>query len=252
MAVISPVLSAMGHQVIALPTAVLSAHTGGLGSPAVQSCTGFGLAAIRHYQELGISVDCIYSGYLADVQNQKLVQQAFEVWPNALKIVDPVLGDKGRYYKGMEDMTAGLREICGLADIILPNLTEACLLMDRPFPEQEVTQELLDELSEGLGQLCSQSMITGVRRGRDVLCIGCGRQSFQVHRQAIARSYPGTGDLFGAVVTGALLRGNALSAAVDAAAGFVLDAIKHTDPEANPALGVWFEPILGLLSGGGV
>ena len=252
MSVIAPVLSTMGHQVVALPTAILSAHTGGLGTPVVQDCTAFGPAAVRHYQELGIEVDCIYSGYLASVENQALVRQAFEAWPNALKIVDPVLGDKGQLYQGMDGMVDGMRELCRLADIILPNLTEAALLLDRPYPEEELTAEQIAEFGEGLAAICPQSLMTGVRQGRDLACIGFGKQKFEVRRQAILRGYPGTGDLFGAVLTGALLRGNALSAAADAAAGFVVDSIKHTAADANPALGVWFEPILGRLCGGGV
>lgn len=252
MAVIAPVLSAMGHQAVALPTALLSAHTGGLGDPAVQDCTEFGPKVLRHYQELGISFDCIYSGYLANTENQKLVEQAYEIWPDALKIADPVMGDHGRLYKGMEEMLPGMRRICGRADVILPNLTEACLLLDKPYPEEEMTEEQKKALSDALSAYYPQSLVTGIPAGRDLECMGCGRQDFVVRRPHLEPNYPGTGDLFGAVMTGALLRGNALSAATDAAAGFVLDSIRHTDPTADPALGVWFEPLLYRLSGGDV
>lgn len=251
-AVIAPVLSAMGHQAVALPTALLSAHTGGLGNPAVQSCTEFGPEALHHYQELEISFDCIYSGYLANTENQKLVEKAYELWPDALKIADPVMGDHGRYYKGMEEMLPGMRHICGRADVILPNLTEACFLLDKPYPAKEMTEEQKKELANTLSTYYKQSLVTGIPMGRDLECMGCGEQNFSVRRPHLKPSYPGTGDLFGAVLTGALLRGNALSAATDAAAGFVLDSIRHTDPSADPALGVWFEPILYRLNGGGL
>lgn len=252
MAVIAPVLSTMGHQAVALPTALLSTHTGGLGIPARLNSEDFGLKAIQHYQQLGLSFDCIYSGYLAEPRNQQLVLAAYDAWPDALKIADPVLGDGGRIYTGMENMLPAMREVCMRADLVTPNLTEACLLLDRSCPEGETTAEELQQLTDGLSGLYRETLITGVRQGRDLVSIGCGEQDFSVRRLALDRSYPGTGDLFGAVLTGALLRGNALSAAADAAAGFVSDAIKYTDPSANPALGVWFEPILGRLCNGGI
>lgn len=252
MSVIAPVLSAMGHQAVALPTALLSTHTGGLGSPAVQDCTDFGPAVLQHYQSLGVEFDCIYSGYLASTRNQQLVQQAYKAWPDALKVADPVLGDNGKLYSGMEEMLPGMREICRGADIILPNLTEVCLLLEQPFPEQQTGAEQLEELFSGLKEICPQALVTGVQQGRDLVSIGCGHQEFRVRRPKLGQNYPGTGDLFGAVLTGALLRGNALSAAADAAAGFVSDCIRYTDPQADPALGVWFEPQLYRLCGGGV
>ena len=251
-AVIAPVLSAMGHQAVVLPTTLLSTHTGGLGDPVMQDCTAFGPQALRHYQELGLSFDCIYSGYLASPENQKLVLAAYEAWPDAAKIADPVLGDNGRLYKGMENMLPYMKEICEKADLVIPNLTEACLLMDRPYPQQELTEQEVEEIAAGLSGQFNQTLVTGIRQGRDLMSLGCGKQNFKVRRLALDRNYPGTGDLFGAVLAGALLRGNALSAAADAAAGFVADSIKHTDPNADPALGVWFEPILNRLCGGGV
>ena len=250
-AVIAPVLSVMGHQPAALPTAILSTHTG-FGSPAVQDCQAFGPMALRHYQRLGVEFDCIYSGYLAGAQNQQLVKEAFKLWPSALKVVDPVLGDKGRLYSGMEGMLEGMRELCRMADIIVPNLTEAALLTGCAYPAADPTEEELAALKEGLCGICPQALITGVPMGRDLVSVGCGKQEFIVRKQALNRSYPGTGDLFGAVLTGSLLRGNALSAAADAAAGFVVDAIRHTDPGSDPAYGVWFEPILSKLCGGGM
>lgn len=248
----APVLAAMGHQPIMLPTALFSPHTGGLGQPAAQMCGGYGPAALQHYRELGLQIDCIYSGYLAGTGDQELVRRAFEFWPEALKIVDPVLGDGGRFYTGMEDKLPGVRELCRGADVILPNLTEACLLLGLPQPQQELDQAGAGALAEELAGLCGQTVVTGLPQGRHLACAGGGKERFVVQRLRIDRSYPGTGDLFASVLVGALLRGNAVSAAADAAAGFVAEAIENTDPAANPALGVWFEPLLGRLAGRGV
>ena len=151
-----------------------------------------------------------------------------------------------------EDKLPGVRELCRGADVILPNLTEACLLLGLPQPQQELDQAGAGALAEELAGLCGQTVVTGLPQGRHLACAGGGKERFVVQRLRIDRSYPGTGDLFASVLVGALLRGNAVSAAADAAAGFVAEAIENTDPAANPALGVWFEPLLGRLAGRGV
>ena len=135
LSVIVPVLSALGVQAVALPTAVLSTHTGGLGTPAKLADPAYGPAALAHYHQLGIKFDCIYSGYLADAAQAKLVQQAFELWPRAFKVVDPVLGDGGRLYSGLgADMVPAMYDLCSHADLIVPNVTEAALLLGDPLP----------------------------------------------------------------------------------------------------------------------
>ena len=135
LSVIVPVLSCLGVQAVALPTAVLSTHTGGLGTPAKLSNPGYGPAALAHYQRLGLRFDCIYSGYLSDPTQAKLVEQAFELWPHALKVVDPVLGDGGRLYKGLgTEMVPAMYNLCSKADLITPNVTEAALLLGDPLP----------------------------------------------------------------------------------------------------------------------
>ena len=132
LSVIVPVLSALGVQAVALPTAVLSTHTGGLGTPAKLSNPGYGPAALDHYHRLGLQFDCIYSGYLADGAQAHLVEQAFTLWPNALKVVDPVMGDGGQMYRGLSaDLVQAMQTLCARADVIVPNMTEAALLLDR-------------------------------------------------------------------------------------------------------------------------
>lgn len=251
LSVIGPVLAAMGCQPVLLPTAIFSTHTGGLGQPAVQLCHGYGEGALEHYRSLGVQIDCIYTGYLASEEDQHLAARAFYQWPQALKVVDPVMADHGRFYAGMEDKLPGMQALCRSADLILPNLTEACFLLEEELPQGELDESAARALAGRLNALCPQAVVTGLPMGRYLACAGAGRDAFVVRRLRLDRSYPGTGDLFAAVLTGALLRGNALSAATDAAAGFVADAIAATDPTASTAFGVWFEPLLGRLTPGG-
>ena len=106
-----------------------------LGTPAKLANPGYGPAALEHYHRLGVKFDCIYSGYLADAAQAKLVEQAFELWPRAFKVVDPVLGDGGRLYSGLgADMVPAMYSLCSKADLIVPNVTEAALLLGDPLP----------------------------------------------------------------------------------------------------------------------
>ena len=98
LAVILPVLSVMGLQPVALPTVVLSTHTGGLGTPARLDGCAYGEAALEHYHALGLDFDCIYTGYLGGEAQVALAEKAFALWPSAHKVVDPVMGDNGKAY----------------------------------------------------------------------------------------------------------------------------------------------------------
>lgn len=250
LSVIIPALSAIGHQVICLPTAVLSSHTGGLGLPARMDSDTYGLAALEHYAQIGMEFDCIFSGYLATPAQAQLVQRAFQLWPGACKVVDPAIGDNGKLYSSLSDeMVSVMADLAHHADLMLPNLTEAHLLLGLPQPEStfDWQKETALDLADRLTSICPNLVITGVPMGKYLACVGSGKEQFVLKKLLQPRSYPGTGDLFAAVVIGFLLRGNALSAAVDAAATFVSDCILATAPDADPRFGVWFEPQLKKL-----
>ena len=130
LAVILPVLSVMGIQPIALPTVVLSTHTGGFGTPARMDGCAYGEAALEHYRDLGLEFDCLYTGYLGGEAQVALAEKAFSYWPAAKKIVDPVMGDNGKAYSTVTPaLIDRMRALCQQADLILPNATEAGLLL---------------------------------------------------------------------------------------------------------------------------
>ena len=252
LSVIVPVLSCLGVQAVALPTAVLSTHTGGLGTPAKLSNPGYGPAALAHYQRLGLRFDCIYSGYLADPTQAKLVEQAFELWPRALKVVDPVLGDGGRLYKGLgADMVPAMYNLCSKANLIVPNVTEAALLLCDPLPGVGSSEQAAEQAAR-LTRIAPQVVVTGVTGLSDGRCIGCvgaarGGQGYSVKTPLIPRMYHGTGDIFGAVLVGRILQGNVPHAAVQAAAAFVSECIRQTPEGTDERLGVWLEAALPKL-----
>ena len=202
LAVILPVLAGMGFQPVALPTVVLSTHTGGLGTPARMDGSAYGMAALEHYQTLGLQFDCIYTGYLGGEAQVALAEKAFALWPAAYKVVDPVMGDNGKAYS---------------------------------------------TVTPALQPLASNAVVTGLPLGKYIGCAGTGADRFVIKKLHISRSFPGTGDLYGAVLIGSLLQGNALSAAADNAAEFVSLAIQGTPYMQDTRFGVWFEPLLPRL-----
>ena len=244
LSVIVPVLSALGAQAVAVPTAVLSTHTGGLGTPAKLANPGYGPAALEHYRRLGLRFDCIYSGYLADASQAKLVEQAMDLWPDALTVVDPVMGD---HVMVVGDVRLGEHR----ASLILPNTTEAALLLGDPMPGVTGEAELhtAQTQAQRLTRICPRVLITGVAAGRGIACVGADRATGEslVRTPMVPKSFHGTGDIFGAVLVGRLLQGNVLPAAAQAAAVFVADCLKATPDEADERLGVWLESVLPQL-----
>ena len=232
LSVIVPILSAMGVQAVAVPTAVLSTHTGGLGAPARLTSPGYGPAALAHYRRLGLKFDCIYSGYLSETSQALLVEQAIEYWPDALAVVDPVMGDNGRMYSGLPaEMVPALYTLCSHADIILPNATEAALLLgDAPPAANAATPAYAAEAAARLTRLCPQVLLTGTAAGHSMVCSGAVRGGE------------------GYTVRTPLLQGNVAAAAAQAAAVFVGDCLRATPDGADERYGVWLENVLPKLT----
>ena len=223
-----------------------------VGTPAKLANPGYGPAALEHYHRLGVKFDCIYSGYLADAAQAKLVEQAFELWPRAFKVVDPVLGDGGRLYSGLgADMVPAMYSLCSKADLIVPNVTEAALLLGDPLPGVGSAEQAAAQAAR-LTRVAPQVVVTGVTGiggGRYIGCVGAARggEGYAVKTPLQPRMFHGTGDIFAAVLVGRILRGNVPQAAVQAAAAFVAECIRQTPEGADERLGVWLENALPKL-----
>ena len=248
LSVILPVLSIMGIQPVALPTVVLSTHTGGFGTPSRMDGCAYGEAALDHYHALGLDFDCIYTGYLGGEAQVALAEKAFALWPAARKVVDPVMGDNGKAYSTVTpELIDRIRSLCRAANLILPNYTEAQLLLQREPVNDSLNDAAAQALADELVQLAPSAIVTGLPLGKYIGCAGGGRDRFVIKKLHIDRSFPGTGDLYGAVLIGSLLQGNVLSAAADNAAEFVSLAIQNTPAAQETRFGVWFEPLLPRL-----
>ena len=254
--VILPVLSAMGLQVCPIPTAVLSAHTGGLGDVAMRDLTDYLPAALEHYQRINIDFECIYSGFLGSVAQIDHCLDFFASFSSALTVVDPVMGDHGKSYRTVSsEMCSRMHELVAVADIITPNLTEVSILLNEPYLKAPLTRSEAKSRLVRLAELGPKMVvITGVSlaSGEKIANIGYDRERsafWCIPGEYISASYPGTGDLFAAILTGALLSDDSLPLAMDRATQFTGSAIKTTfSYGTDPRHGVMLERLLERLT----
>ncbi len=253
LSVILPIMSAMGIQVCPVPTAILSTHTGGFGEVTMRDLTDYIPPTLEHYNTLGLSFDCIYSGFLASTGQIDHCLEFFSSYPNALKVVDPVMADNGKPYKTCsKELRARMKELVAVADIITPNLTEAYILLDENPDMMPQTSTKIKSMLVRLSELGpSTVVITSVCLGNATCNVGYDKKNnkfWQIKYERVNASYPGTGDVFAAVLTGSLLSGDSLPIAISRASMFLEIAIKTTyGYGADTREGILFEKCLEFL-----
>ena len=254
---IIPTLSSMGIQVCPVPTASLSTHSGGFREYTFEDLTDTIPAYMAHWKKLNLHFDCIYSGFLGSPVQTQMVADIFDDFAdeNTLVVVDPVMGDNGGLYSSIpESMVPQMRKLVNKADIIVPNYTEAALLLDedvKGYRSNEELKEWLRRLSD-LGP--DTVLITSApdeERPEMMNVIAYEKESdtyWKVASRLLHDYYPGTGDIFASVMIGSLLKGESLPGAIDWAAQFVSQCIKVSsgyDYERRD--GVQLERVLPLL-----
>lgn len=252
MTVALPVLSACGQETCILPSAVLSTHTGGFSSPAVQNLTEMLPRVQAHWQKEAIAFDAIYTGYLGSTGLIACVEDMLSalIAPGGEIIVDPAMADHGKLYKGFDQAyVEAMTGLCKKADVVIPNLTEACMLTGVEYREvydEAFIRNVVGTLHE-MGIPCV--VLTGVGRhsGETGVLISTREGIHTYHHPKIARGYHGTGDLFAAAFVGAWLGGKPMAEAAQIAADFVCEAIRNTADDQNHWYGVKFETALPYL-----
>ena len=246
-----PILSACGIECCILPSAVLSTHTGGdFKGYTFRDLTDDIPDICRHWEAQGIRFDAIYTGYLGSARQVEMVEHIIKTLlkPQGLKIVDPAMADNGRLYAGLDDDLVGaMRHLCRLADVILPNITEACLLTEQAYREEHDEQYIASLLS-GLDALgAKRTVLTGVsyEAGSVGVLAHEGNRGYYYQHHRVPRIFHGTGDVYASAFTGAYLLGKSLSDAAKIAVDFTLECIENTTSEHW--YGVRFEPVLPRL-----
>ena len=247
-----PILSACGNETCILPSAVLSTHTGGFSGFAFRELTDDMPLIQKHWQKEGIKFDAIYTGYLGSIKQIGYVQNILNTMGNetCIKIVDPAMADNGKLYSIFDsNYVEAMKPLCGSADILLPNITEACFLTDTEYKE-DYDEEYVKELCLKLTALGAKTVVlTGVGFTPDTTGAAVyenGEISYYTHHK-FAKGSHGTGDIYASAFTGALLRGKTVYGSAKIAADYTYKCIENTIGDESHWYGVKFETAIPYL-----
>jgi len=250
-----PVLAALGVQACPVPTAALTSQTG-FRRVAQLDCAPLMEEFAPIWKELGIHLDGICTGFMGTPRQLGAAQALIDAFHPPLLLIDPVLGDDGALYPCFDEaFLAAMRQFAAQADILTPNVTEACLLTDTDYAQFAAMNETSQRSM--LEQICAAlpagiTAITGWHCGSDVCTVLSVQGKLSIYKSpAVEGSYSGTGDLFAACLFGYLLRGVSPEKALPNIMAFLEACLRSAAADARPKEeGVPFERHLGMLIGG--
>ena len=252
-AVSLPIISAMKIQCCPVPTSIFSNHTG-FDSYFFEDYTDRMRPYIAEWRKLGLQFNGICTGFLGSKEQIGIVGDFLQEFgkEDTIVLIDPVMGDYGKPYPTYTmEMCLEMKKLVHYADILTPNLTEACILTDTPYKEKWHVAEI-EQMADTLSQMGPEKVvITGILQGSFVanLCYEKGRESKVLRTHKIGTSRSGTGDIFSAILAADAVNGVAFEESVKKASGFIKKCIISSIERDIPLTdGVCFEDHLGILS----
>ena len=246
-----PTISAMGLSCAVIPTAVLSTHTGGFKDFTFRDLTDDIPLIADHWTKEGLAFDGIYTGYLGSRKQIGVIIEFIERFKGSgLVFVDPAMADHGKLYTGFDmDFVAAMRELCGKADIIVPNLTEASMMLGVEYRADGYDEKYIQDMLKSLCSFgCKKALLTGVSFDKDhqgTMCYDSETGEFESY---FAENLPvqshGTGDVFASSFFGSLMLGHKMKDAMKIAVDFTVASIKATISDDGHWYGVKFEKCL--------
>lgn len=242
-----PILSYLGFSVHNLPTAIVS-NTLDYGDFHILDTTDYMKETIEVWTRLGFSFDAVATGFITTSEEIKLVEKLIASYAKKPYVmVDPIMGDHGTLYNGIDESRIALmRTLVGQSDLSLPNLTEANFLT-RGEGDNHVTRAVMDEIRAGMKKLGAKSyLVTSVhlKEGGHYM-FGYDHvtdESFEIPYEKLPYNFPGTGDVFSAILLAAILRGDSLKTAAKRAHRFIAYAIeKNREFTENVHEGLFIE-----------
>ncbi len=251
LAVSLPILSALKIQCCPLPTAVFSNHTG-FESFYSTDFTDHMPAYIEEWKKLDLQFSGILTGYLGSPEQIAIVKDFLRQFkkPRTLAVIDPVMGDYGKLYPSFSPaLAAQLKELVPYADILTPNLTEACILTETPY-KSDINEEKLAEICQKLAKMGPKKIvISGLERGEDLenFIYEDGNITTVIeHRVGPNRS--GTGDVFSSVLAADAVNGRSLTESVRHASAFIAKVLRRAlELDLPKTDGLCFEEFLTQL-----
>ena len=244
-----PILSAAGVETSILPSAVLSTHTAGFTGYTVRDLTEDMPGIIAHWKKENIRFDAIYTGYLGSTRQIALVEEMFSTLgkPGFASIVDPAMADAGKLYPAFDqNYVEEMKGLVAAADIILPNITEACFLTGLDYRE-DYNEDYIEELIARLRGIGAKTVVlTGVGYSAQTTGVvtAVGELTRYYSHRRIPKGSHGTGDVYASAFVGAFLRGKSVYDAAALAAEYTVRCIENTVGDPDHWYGVKFEPVL--------
>lgn len=248
-----PVISACGIETAILPSSVLSNHTAkGFTTWTFCDLTEEMPKILNQWMKDGITFDAFYTGYVSKSQIPYILSiMEKTARRGALRIVDPVMADNGMLYKGFDDdFPQEMLKLCKNADVVLPNITEASLMLGMPYIAEGYDKAYVEEMLHRLYDMGAKNVVlTGVSFEPGKLGVACfdGGNIEYYFNEHLNASKHGTGDCYASAFAGALMRGKSLIEAASIAADFVVEAIRLTLDDEDHWYGVKFEKALPYL-----
>ena len=255
LAAMLPILSNLGHSVYNLPTALVS-NTLDYGKFTILDTTDYMVKAIDVWKQLGFQFDCITTGFLASAAQVGIIRDfiASQKKEGLLVMTDPIMGDDGKLYNGVtEETVENMRRLIGVADVIVPNLTEAQFLTGLYEGKEALNKEEARRVVDGLLAFGPRSVVitSGVAQESGDHVVwgydGATQTYFTIPFRFIKVHFPGTGDMFSAVPVGELLGGKPLRPAVKRAMDVLERLIFLEQDEIEKNKGIRIEKFLSVL-----
>ena len=252
-----PIISSVGLECSILPTAILSTHTGGFTGYTFLDFTEEMKKVSNHWLSLNRQYDSIYTGFLGSSNQVEVVKDIVTKFKtdNNIVIVDPAMADNGKLYSIFDnEFPNEMKKLCLVGDVIIPNITEACLLTNYPFVQDHHTEEYINGLIKALvDQGMKNIVLTGVSKEEGKIGAVCYNKDtnkmFFYDREIIPGYFHGTGDVFASVFTSSLIKGKTLEESTQIAVDVTVASIIATTKYENIDIkyGVCFEEVLPLL-----
>lgn len=251
-----PILSAAGCDVCPVPTALFSAHTM-YKTYTFHDTTDILSGYLDAWKAENVELDAVYSGFLGSPEQVDLVERLYTEYPQALHLVDPVMGDGGHMYPTYtQELCDATRRLAVGADVLMPNLTEASILTDSEYPGQNIDDSQVNDILDKLIALGAKNVVLkGIDRGDGTLrnYVASARTGSAGKIELVHDKLPymihGTGDAFASALSGAVLAGKPLDEAARIAGEFVRSAMESTRNQPHfEERGVSFELVLGELT----
>ena len=248
-----PILSACGVETAVLPSAVLSTHTAGFTGFTFRDLASDMPSIIDHWNREGIKFDAVYTGYLGSAEQIGYVLRMFSelLKEGGSRIVDPAMADNGKLYS-IFDMAyvEEMKKLTSVADIVLPNITEACYLTGTEYREKYDEKYIADLIAKLHEAGAATVVLTGVSYDDETTGVAVyenGETKYYRHEK-MPKGCHGTGDVFASAFSGMYTRGMSAYDAAKIAADYTLHCIKYTTGDESHWYGVKFEPLLSDLT----